>query len=184
MEDAFGEAPRPVVLVFALTELRLLAGHFGIESIIKHEPDIVLKVCNAANAQLGMQGAPGTLRVVDEQTVYFRPPRNYLEPEILLVALRNLMRNAYDRMKGVSMATVADGAPQAIKQAVVAALAAVPEAAAGPATPRMPLKPAGGKKAALTPHQAAQLEKLQSLKEHGVLTEEEFAAARQRLLKG
>ena len=37
--DAFGELPRQAVLLFALTELRLLAGHWGIESIIRKEPD-------------------------------------------------------------------------------------------------------------------------------------------------
>ena len=187
MEDAFGESPRQVMLLFALTELRLLAGHFGIESIIKHEPDIILKVCNAANAQLGMQGAPGTMRVVDEQTVYFRPPRNYLDPEILLVALRNLLRNAYDRLKVAPAVTVAAAPPEAVKQAEAAATSVTVVQPASPVVsgpPRLAIKPAGKKAEMLTPHQVAQLEKLQSLKDHGVLTEEEFMAARQRLLKG
>src|SRR5204863_2385973 len=41
-QDAFGEPPRPALLLFALTELRLLAGIFGIESMIRNGPDIVL----------------------------------------------------------------------------------------------------------------------------------------------
>ena len=41
-KDAFGEAPRQAVLLFALTELRLLAGLYGITSIIKKDPDVVL----------------------------------------------------------------------------------------------------------------------------------------------
>ncbi len=103
MKDAFGEPPRPALLLFALTELRLLAGLFGIESIIKQEPDVLLTVRDAARAQGGLNGAPGTLRVVDEKTVYFRPPKLYLDPETLLMVLRNLLRMAYDReLKTVS----------------------------------------------------------------------------------
>src|SRR4051812_6905083 len=74
MIDAFGEPPRHVVLLFALTEMKLLAGHFGIDKIIKHPPDIVLTVRDALKAAYGMAGAPGSLRVVDEKTIYFRPP--------------------------------------------------------------------------------------------------------------
>jgi hypothetical protein len=80
----------------ALTELRLLCNFFGIESIIKQPPDVVLSVGDASRAQLGLHGAPGTLRVIDEKTVYFRPPKTYLEPEALLTTLRNLLRFAYD----------------------------------------------------------------------------------------
>ena len=48
LTDAFGPPPRPAVLLMALTELRLLAGIFGIESIIKKKaPDVVLTVHNA-----------------------------------------------------------------------------------------------------------------------------------------
>jgi transcription-repair coupling factor (superfamily II helicase) len=72
--DAFGEPPRPAVLLMALTELRLLAGIYGIESIIKKDPDVVLTVRDAARAQIGLIGAPGTLRVIDEKTVYLRMP--------------------------------------------------------------------------------------------------------------
>src|SRR3954465_4058608 len=59
--DAFGEPPRPVILLLALTELRLLAGLFGIESVIKKDPDVVLTVRDAGRAQMALPGAPGTL---------------------------------------------------------------------------------------------------------------------------
>jgi transcription-repair coupling factor (superfamily II helicase) len=63
--DAFGEPPKQVVILLALTELRLLAGHFGVESIIKKDPDVVLTVSEAAGAQAGLTGAPGRLSVID-----------------------------------------------------------------------------------------------------------------------
>jgi transcription-repair coupling factor (superfamily II helicase) len=95
--DAFGEMPRQAIVLFALTELRLLAGLYGIESIIRKEPDVVLTVRDAMKAQHALYGAPGTLRVIDEKTVYLRMPPSMLEPETLLLVLRNLMRAAHDR---------------------------------------------------------------------------------------
>jgi len=95
--DAFGEPPRPAVLLFALTELKLLAGLFGIDSVIKKEPDIVLAVRDASRVQLGLTGAPGTLRVIDEKTVYLRMPPTMMESDTVLMVLRNLLKAAYER---------------------------------------------------------------------------------------
>src|SRR5207247_4711987 len=79
--DAFGELPRQAVLLFAMTELRLLSGHWGIESIIKKDPDVVLTVTDGARALAALAGAPGTLRVIDPKTVYLRMPPSFLESE-------------------------------------------------------------------------------------------------------
>jgi transcription-repair coupling factor (superfamily II helicase) len=100
LKDAFGELPRQAVLLFALTEVRILAGHFGIDSIVKQSPDIVLTVRDAQKAQFAMTGAPGRLTVVDEKTVYFRPPPVFMEPDTMLVMLRNLFMQAYERETG------------------------------------------------------------------------------------
>jgi transcription-repair coupling factor (superfamily II helicase) len=97
VRDAFGEPPRAAMLLFAMMELRLLAGLFGIESIVRQGPDVVLLVHDASKAQLALTGAPGTLRVIDERTVYLRMPQTYMEPEALLLVLRNLMKQAHDR---------------------------------------------------------------------------------------
>jgi len=153
MQDAFGEPPRPAILLLAMTELRLLAGLFGIESIIRKEPDVVLTVIDANRAQVGLVGAPGTLRVVDERTVYFRPPSSYLESETLLMVLKNLMRQAYEKEK------TAPPAP--------------------PAPPPPPEPPVHKKDVKSI---AGELAKLSSLRGAGVLTDEEFENARKRLL--
>src|SRR5207244_1455700 len=50
MRDAFGEPPHQAIILFALTELRLLAGLFGIESSIRKPPDVVLTVRDAAQS--------------------------------------------------------------------------------------------------------------------------------------
>jgi len=81
-------------VLFALTELRLLAGHFGISSIVKKLPDVVLTVSEAQRASFALTGAPGRLTVVDDKTVYLRMPPVFNESETLLLALVNLMRSA------------------------------------------------------------------------------------------
>lgn len=100
LADAFGEPPRQFTVLVALTELRLLAGIYGIESIIRKPPDTVLTVRDAKKASEALAGAPGSLRVIDDKTVYLRMPPTFVEPETLLMVLRNLMRAAYDRDRG------------------------------------------------------------------------------------
>jgi transcription-repair coupling factor (superfamily II helicase) len=98
LADAYGEAPRQAMVLFALTELRLLAGLYGIDSIIRKDPDVVLTVRDAGKAQSVLVGAPGRLSVIDEKTIYLRMPKTYLEPETLLMVLRNLIRSAHEKI--------------------------------------------------------------------------------------
>jgi transcription-repair coupling factor (superfamily II helicase) len=165
--DAFGEPPRLAVLLFALTELRLLAGLYGIESMIKKDPDIILTVNDARRAQAGLTGAPGTLRVIDEKTVYLRMPPSFMEAETSLMVLKNLMRKAYDREKSGEAAAVPT--PAAVPPAHPAPAVETPRVA-----PTMPEKP--GKKV------ATELAKLVSLRDQGILSEDEFQSARRRLV--
>jgi transcription-repair coupling factor (superfamily II helicase) len=99
MTDAFGEAPRQVIVLFALTEMRLLCQIFGVTSIIKKDPDVVLTVRDAKLASEGLTGAPGTLRVIDDKSVYLRMPPTFMEPETLLIVLRNLMKQNEERKR-------------------------------------------------------------------------------------
>ena len=48
------------------------------EDIIRKEPDVVLTVRDASRVQLGLHGAPGTVRVIDPQTVYLRMPPHFI----------------------------------------------------------------------------------------------------------
>jgi transcription-repair coupling factor (superfamily II helicase) len=173
-KDAYGEFPRQVIILVALTELRLLAGHYGIESVIKQEPDVVLKMREAQRVQRALIGAPGTLRVVDDKTLYFRPPPNYLEPEVLLMTLRNLMYAAYQReLKGEP-----DPIPKALPAPRQPAAAAWGD---GRSTKPREAKLVSTAQAQLQKSLIPELEKLVSLRNQGVLTEEEFQAATKRL---
>jgi transcription-repair coupling factor (superfamily II helicase) len=198
VKDAFGEPPRQAIIFFALTEVRLLCQMFGIDSVIRQPPDIVLKVNDGARASFAMTGAPGTLRVIDEKTIYLRMPPTFVEPEAALMVLRNLLRQAMDREKKGEAAPAPGQAP----------VAPPPKpAAAEPAAKTAPLRGRGGvaeskpvrgvsvgapvgrsestaktpAEPQLSPKQKADLEKLQSLREIGVLTDEEFLVALKRL---
>jgi transcription-repair coupling factor (superfamily II helicase) len=186
MIDAFGEPPRHVVLLFALTEMKLLAGHFGIDKVIKHPPDVVLTVRDALKAAYGLAGAPGSLRVVDEKTVYFRPPATYLEPDTLLMVLRNLLKAAYEREKRGEPAPQMAPQPKEVLKASPGGIRthrqlsgpgekASPVVTNKPAAPKVPAK-------LLTPKVMQQLEKLTSLRDQGILMDAEYEAARRRIL--
>jgi hypothetical protein len=187
MKDAFGEPPRQVILLLAMTEVRLLSQMYGIESVIKKEPDVVLTVADAARAQQALMGAPGTLRVIDNKTVYLRMPATFMEPETMLMVLKNLMRGAHDReARGIAPVDPAESKAKLIAAAKVPKPApaqknAQPEKPAAPAKPPVPhtiiTKP--------SPAVAAnkEMEKLVSLRDQGILTEEEYLAAMGRLAK-
>jgi transcription-repair coupling factor (superfamily II helicase) len=183
LKDAFGDPPRQVDVLVALTEVRLLAGHYGIESIIKQPPDVVMKMREAQRVQKALAGAPGSLRVVDEKTLYFRPPGAYLEPEVLLLALRNLMYAAYQReLKGQPepAPTPPAAPPPAAKPAGDGQAATAARAAAGQPVQKKPVSKPPEKRyvGPLVP----ELEKLVSLLNAGILTKDEFESAKKRLM--
>jgi transcription-repair coupling factor (superfamily II helicase) len=170
MQDAFGEPPRQAIVFIALTELRLLSQMYGINSVIRKPPDVVMTVADAAKAQAALTGAPGTLRVIDEKTVYLRMPETFMEPEPCLMVLRNLMRQAYDRERNTLIATppVEANKPKA----------APPVQSAKPPTREKPAAPEKAKAKSIQ----SELTKLTSLRDQGILTEEEFENARKRLM--
>lgn len=164
LKDAFGDPPRQAVLLMAMTELRLLSGHFGIESIIKKEPDVVLTVTDAAKAQIALSGAPGRISVIDAKTVYLRMPATFMESETLLMTMKNLMRQAYDReLRGEPPIAAA---PPGLAKAQ-AAKAQMQKAVAKREEPKLP---------------HPQIENLKTLLDQGILTQEQFEAAKKRVL--
>lgn len=203
--DAYGELPRQAVVLFALTELRLLAGLFGISSIVKKEPDVVLTVADAQRAGFALTGAPGRLTVVDEKTIYLRLPPTFLEGDTLLLAMCNLMRAA--RTREAAAATPKDvAAVPAAPPIGLPAAASVPRQTAATASPRPASSPPASSPAAPTVGQQKsaarakmtpaaqpkpvaatasvmdQIAKLTSLHEQGILNDSEFKAAQDRLL--
>lgn len=89
--DAFGAPPRAVQTLFNLAELRILAGQWGISSLILHGPDIIFTLDDFSRLGPLMGKGPGSVRVVDAKTVHLRLPKNYLEGDTLVNVLRNML---------------------------------------------------------------------------------------------
>ena len=121
VKDAFGEPPRQAIVLFRADRAAPARRPSSASTASSRKsPDVVLTVRDAAKAQHALHGAPGTLRVIDEKTVYLRMPPTYLEPETCLMVLKNLMRKAYDRMINgvVEEKKVAVATPQATVETV------------------------------------------------------------------
>jgi transcription-repair coupling factor (superfamily II helicase) len=93
--DAFGPMPRPVAILFGLAEIKILAAHWSILSIITRSPDVIFTIEDMSKLGpllgRGVGGGAGSVRIADEKTVHLRLPASYLEPETLINVLRNLL---------------------------------------------------------------------------------------------
>jgi hypothetical protein len=139
---------------------------------------VVLTVRDAAKASYGLAGAPGSLRVVDEKTIYFRPPPTYLEPDTLLMVMRNLLKAAYEREQRGEPAPAPTPQPKEVLKASPGGVKAHRQISAPPPKKQETKAPAK----LLSTKVTQQLEKLTSLRDQGILTDAEFNAARQRII--
>ncbi len=88
IRDAFGPLPDSVNTLLELAEIRVLAGPWGIRSIVLVEPDVVFAIDDLQKVQPLFADGPGSPRVPDPQTIHWRLPKRYLEPKTLLMVLR------------------------------------------------------------------------------------------------
>jgi transcription-repair coupling factor (superfamily II helicase) len=91
MIDAYGEPPAMTQALIDLTEIRLAAGLRGVESIKLEGPDLIFRTRQPQKLDPVFTGAPGRATMIDERTVYYRPPPAYLEPPTLVAVLRKLL---------------------------------------------------------------------------------------------
>ena len=96
MADAYGKAPEVAQRFIDLAELRIAAAQLGIARLQLEGPDLIFTVGSLKDAAKQLEqvftGAPGRVTVLDEKTVYWRPPNNYLEePDTMLAVLRKLL---------------------------------------------------------------------------------------------
>ena len=92
--DAYGKIPEAVETLLIQAEIRILAGGYGVESIILMAPDIIFSIREWSVAKPAFAGAAGSVRRPDERTVYWRPPPKYLEGPTLLRVLANQLKRA------------------------------------------------------------------------------------------
>ena len=93
LADAYGPVPGELETLLELIEVRVLAGLFGVRSIILMGPDLVFSVRDFQAASAIFDGAAGSVRLPDEQTVHWRPPPDDREmPTLIRILLRQLRR--------------------------------------------------------------------------------------------
>ena len=92
IRDAYGEAPKQALTLINLTEVRIAASTLGIDTLKLEGPDLIFTTKQPQKLEQVFSAAPGRVSVLDESTVYYRPPSNYLEPaDTLLAVLRKLL---------------------------------------------------------------------------------------------
>lgn len=86
--DAFGEMPAQVSVLMQIAEIRVRATQWGIRSVVLKDPDIVFT--SDAMEKVGplFNHAAGKVRLVDQKTVHWRLPSEYLQRPTLLTVLR------------------------------------------------------------------------------------------------
>jgi transcription-repair coupling factor (superfamily II helicase) len=90
--DAYGKAPAVCQAVFDLAELRVAAGLLGIERVKLEGPDLIFTTRRPRELEPLLAHAPGRASLLDDHTVYYRPPPAYLAPPATLLAvLRKLL---------------------------------------------------------------------------------------------
>ena len=96
MADAYGPPPKPAGVLVQMTELRIAAGSIDVTRLKLDGPDLIFTTRNREILITALKDAPGRVSLIDPQTIYYRPPANYLDPpETLLAVLRKLLVGAY-----------------------------------------------------------------------------------------
>jgi hypothetical protein len=130
--------------------------------------------------------------VIDEKTVYLRMPATFMQSEALLMVMKNLMRQNLDRERKGELAAQPGKAPEPKPQPVAKPVRRERDPEDESVRPAVKM-PAASPKPQKSPKQresadravgpmVPELEKLVSLRDQGILTEEEFQAAKKRLL--
>ena len=118
LTDAYGDPPDKASVLLDLTEIRIAASTHGVDRLRLEGPDLIFTCRDRRNTSNLQQladlfgKAPGRATVLDEQTLYFRPPAAYLQNKpTLLAVLRKLLvrplREANEITAGATNSTLA-----------------------------------------------------------------------------
>ncbi|QDU71206.1 transcription-repair coupling factor [Mucisphaera calidilacus] len=90
--EAYGDPPEQASRLLELAELRVAASRHGCRRIKLEEKDLIFTSDKAEELRGLFEEAPGRVSLVDDQTLYYRPPESYVsEPGTLLAVLRKLL---------------------------------------------------------------------------------------------
>ena len=92
MTDAYGKPPEAAQVLIDLTDLRIAASMLQVSAIKLEGPDLIFRCDHPIALDPLLKDAPGRASIIDERTVYYRPPPSYLDPpSTLLAILRKLI---------------------------------------------------------------------------------------------
>ncbi len=120
LRDAYGPLPDDVQTLLALAEVRVLAGSWGIRSIVLDPPDVVFSIDDLARVQELFAEGPGSPRLPDAHTVHWRLGRRYLEPPTLLAILRKQLGRAASPARADTSEAPGASAPSPLSRASAA----------------------------------------------------------------
>jgi transcription-repair coupling factor (superfamily II helicase) len=92
LRDLFGPVPDQVTQFLELTQIKIHAAKWNIQSIIVQKPDVIFNFPEGVTGTDLFARYPGTVRIPDPCTVHVRLEKNYFEPKTLLAVLRKLLR--------------------------------------------------------------------------------------------
>ncbi len=94
IESAWGPLPAAAAELVTFHALRIGAAHLGIDSMVPHEGDLVIRCSDPAAVEAALGSLGGTIRQVGKaataglMALYLRPPPELAKPKALLAALR------------------------------------------------------------------------------------------------
>ncbi|MBI1369792.1 MAG: transcription-repair coupling factor [Planctomycetes bacterium] len=96
--EAYGPLPKPAQLLVTLAEIRAALAQLDVMALKLDGDDLIFSTHHVQKLSPMLAGAAGSVRLVDTPapdkpgTVYYRPPRSYIEqPTTLLAVLRKLL---------------------------------------------------------------------------------------------
>jgi transcription-repair coupling factor (superfamily II helicase) len=92
--DAYGPLPPQATALIDLTAVRLAASRLGVLSIELDGPDMIFRARQPHKLQTLLAQAQGRVSLIDDSTVYYRPPSSYLESATLLPVIKRLFTRA------------------------------------------------------------------------------------------
>ena len=92
LKDSYGDPPTAAQIFLSVTEVRIAAAMLGMTKVQLEGPDLIFLADEPAKILRLFEGAPGRASLLEDGTVYYRPPSAYVEdPATLLAVLRKLL---------------------------------------------------------------------------------------------
>ncbi|AQT68149.1 Transcription-repair-coupling factor [Anaerohalosphaera lusitana] len=92
LADIYGPVPGQVELLLDMSDIRIRASQWGVQSLVARGEDLVFMFDDPAVAGDLFARSPGKVRIIDPKQVNVRLEKRYFEPRTLMAVLRKLLR--------------------------------------------------------------------------------------------